>query len=136
MRSRDDEALLWGLAIVGVVFLAIVFNFARFIGADFGVTLNAVLVSGVSFGVPVWLIAQFGASVPAVLFAWGAFAWPVAWWDVLDNIADKVASIGPGFRLEAAVPWYAGSAFKWSVEVVLVALTIYFATRRSSRYGY
>ena len=130
--SRDSDSGVGAIVVIVVgLFMLGVWKLSTALGADFQITLDAVLRS-----IPVLLIA--GAAIwflkPDILTSFAATAaavWPV-WWRVVDSIAAGGQNPDTAFMFEQ--PWWDSGWAKWGVELALVGLAIWLFLRSRDRY--
>lgn len=130
--SRDSDSGVGAIVVIVVgLFMLGVWKLSTALGADFQITLDAVLRS-----IPVLLIA--GAAIwflkPDILTSFAATAaaiWPV-WWRVVDSIAAGGQNPDTAFMLEQ--PWWDSGWAKWGVELAFVGLAIWLFLRSRDRY--
>ena len=118
MSSRDSILAIF-LIFIFIIF-GFILKFSKYIGADFSVTLNAVIWSCV------WVIAVGAAAVafklpitPCVFLALFCI-WP-CWWPVINNIYESLYFVQR--------PWWAASWTKYLIEAIFFA-GIYFSVYR------
>lgn len=126
MTRNDDSTAVLIAAAIPVLAL---FGFSRWIGADFELTVDAIVASAgvllVAFAV--WWFIRPDVLMLAVLSL--VIVWPL-WWPVLDSIA--VGGEKPDFWLEpdASAPWWTAEWFRWAVEAALVGAFAYLASKK------
>lgn len=131
MSRNDGDPTAAVIGIIAALFCAGVFIFSRNIGAEFLPTLQAALLSIAIIGVALTAILKFDLPAGKTGSVSLTFIWP-SWWRVLDSIANPSnGGLSPDFlhTINGDV-WWNTSYFTWGVEAALVALAIYFFTRR------
>lgn len=127
-NNQSNDALIALLLIPIGAFLLVAWKISSSLGADFQVTLGALLYSLVIVGVigAVWWFTRF--YIGATVFAACSLVWP-KWWTVLDSTAVVGNNFG-GIQFEPLdAPWWTSGWFYWGVEVALVACIFYFVYR-------
>lgn len=123
MRNSDATT---AIILVGAALgLLAIFNLSRSIGANFQVTLGAVVWSGAVLailGVLCWTPFKPSLSIFASLAV--TLIWP-GWWKVIDSIAHGGSDPDTlAFRFPQEL-WWNTTAFKYGIEIGLVALLAY-----------
>lgn len=134
MRQENPQGAFL-LIVVGLALLAIS-KFSRSIGADFQVTLEAVVCSATVLGIAggIWYFLRLNLALLATGTAAGA--WP-CWWKVLDSIAHDGANPDKLDFLFPVAVWWNTNWFLYGVEVCLVAAAAYMVFRPANNpYAY
>jgi hypothetical protein len=128
MSSKNESLFLPMIAIGSAIFLALVYQLANSIGADYDVTLRSALYSfgllAVVFGFQWGFQISVRPSVSLSIIA--AIGW-FLWWGVLDNIAQKRLDSLSAISMQEV--WYATYWGKFGVEACLVGIFFYCITR-------
>lgn len=130
--SRDSGSGVGAIVVIVVgLFMLGVWKLSTALGADFQITLDAVIRS-----IPVVLIA--GAAIwflkPDIFTSFAGTAaglWPV-WWRVIDSIAAGGKNPDTAFMFEQ--PWWDTGWVKWGVEFALLGLVVWLIVRSHDRY--
>lgn len=132
VSGSNDNGVATLILIGALGAIILVWLLSKFLGADFGITLQAIIAS-----IP-------GLLIGALLLFWGrldvgpwsfgqlALLWP-AWWKVLDSIANNGSGLQSEFLSQTA--WWTSGFFKWGVELGLIGIATWlFFRSRDWRY--
>lgn len=133
-RNDDNSTLVIALLLVGA-FLLFVLWISRGLGADFAITLEAVIQSILFTALAGVLIYYLEPPIAPSLTGLLAALWPL-WWKVLDSIAAGGESASKAYYYTPQIPWWDTSWTKWTVELILIGVTVLLYIRHRDRYGY
>lgn len=127
---RNEQAQSIGLIILLIFgfFVAGIFVLSRSLGADFEVTLQAVVSTAVLVFVAALAVWHFELPIVPALGVVLSITW-VLWWGVLASMAHGgIPDEMIPYQFEP--PWWNSGLFRWVVEALLVGGTGYAFFRR------
>lgn len=127
MNSDKSNITLISIILATAIVLYFVLRLSNSIGAEFEVTLQAVMRSTVVFLIVFAFQWLTRISLWFALSLFLAGAW-ICWWGVLDSIARNVNAPFPLYDTERI--WYTTMWFKLGIEAVIVGITTYFILRK------
>ncbi|MBY0243047.1 MAG: hypothetical protein K2X55_27440 [Burkholderiaceae bacterium] len=109
------------LVVIAAAILAMLsWNVSRSLGADFGVTLWAIILLLLVTAGVIWFCLAHSIPFLTGASGWAVLAWPCCF-NVLDNIAEKQA-ISFTVSSTADRPWFGANMFQFGLEAALVAI--------------
>ena len=137
MKNNDNSlVLVIVLMTIAAVFLYCVWSLARFIGADFQITLGSIGYSVVVLGLAGLVFWFLNYRVLLLISCTLAGLWP-CWWRVIDSIANGGSNLNKFEFLYQDEIWWNTNAFKYGIEIGLVCLVVYLVfSQNNDPYGY